>query len=77
MTATVEGAVIAAFLAFCRIGACFLVMPGLSSVRVPIQVRLFVALAATGGLLVLLWDQIYPFATAGRLCSCRASRRNC
>ena len=62
LTATVEGAVIAAFLAFCRIGACFLVMPGLSSVRVPIQVRLFVALAATGGLLVLLWDQIYPFA---------------
>ena len=61
MTATVEGAVIAAFLAFCRIGACFLVMPGLSSVRVPMQIRLFVALAATGGLLVLLWDQIYPY----------------
>ena len=62
MTATVEGAVIAAFLAFCRIGACFLFMPGLSRIRVPIQVRLFVALAITGGLLVLLWDQIYPFA---------------
>ena len=61
MTATVEGTVIAAFLAFCRIGACFLVMPGLSSVRVPMQIRLFVALAATGGLLVLLWDQIYPY----------------
>ena len=62
MTFSLESAVIAAFLAFCRIGACFLVMPGLSSVRVPMQVRLFVALAATGGLLVLLWDQIYPFA---------------
>ena len=62
MTATVEGAIIAAFLAFCRIGACFLVMPGLSSVSVPIQIRLFVALSATGGLLMLLWDQIYPFA---------------
>jgi len=62
VTATAEGAVIAAFLAFCRIGACFLVMPGLSSVRVPMQVRLFVALAATAGLLALLWDQIYPFA---------------
>jgi flagellar biosynthetic protein FliR len=62
VTATVEGAIIAAFLAFCRIGACFLVMPGLSSVRVPIQIRLFVALSATGGLLMLLWDQIYPFA---------------
>jgi flagellar biosynthetic protein FliR len=62
VTATAEGAIIAAFLAFCRIGACFLVMPGLSSARVPMQVRLFVAIAATGGLLVLLWDQIYPFA---------------
>jgi flagellar biosynthetic protein FliR len=62
VTATVEGAIIAAFLAFCRIGACFLIMPGLSSVRVPIQIRLFVALSATGGLLMLLWDQIYPFA---------------
>jgi flagellar biosynthetic protein FliR len=30
-------------------------------VRVPIQVRLFVALAATGGLLVHLWDHIFPF----------------
>lgn len=62
MTATVEGAIIAAFLAFCRIGACFLIMPGLSSVRVPVQIRLFVALAATGGLLMMLWDQIYPYA---------------
>jgi flagellar biosynthesis protein FliR len=57
----VEGAVLAAFLAFCRIGGCFLLMPGLSSVRVPLQVRLFVAFAATGALLVHLWDQIVPF----------------
>jgi len=62
LTATAESAVIAAFLAFCRIGACFLVMPGLSSARVPMQVRLFVAIAATGGMLALLWDQIHPFA---------------
>ena len=61
MTATLEGAVIAAFLAFCRIGGCFLLMPGLSSIRVPIQIRLFVALSATAGLLVHLWDQIFPF----------------
>ena len=53
--------VLAAFLAFCRIGACFMLMPGLSSVRVPLQVRLFVAIAATGGLLAFLWDRIYPF----------------
>lgn len=40
-----------------------MVMPGLSSVRVPLQVRLFVAVAATMGLLVHLWDQIAPFAS--------------
>jgi flagellar biosynthetic protein FliR len=53
--------VLAAFLAFCRVGACFMLMPGLSSVRVPLQVRLFVAIAATGGLLAFLWDRIFPF----------------
>lgn len=55
-----QGVVIAAFLAFCRIGACFMLMPGLSSARVPAQVRLFVAIAATGGLLAFLWDSIFP-----------------
>ena len=63
MNPVVEGYVIAAFLAFCRIGACFMLMPGLSSVRVPMQVRLFLALAVSVGLLAHLWDQILPFAT--------------
>ena len=60
MSATAEAIVIAAFVAFCRVGGCFLLMPGLASVRVPVQVRLFVAIAATGALLVHLWDQILP-----------------
>ncbi|MEX0404166.1 flagellar biosynthetic protein FliR [Aquibium sp. LZ166] len=55
--------VIAAFLAFCRIGACFMLMPGLSSVRVPVQIRLFVAVAATFALLMHLWDSLVPFAS--------------
>lgn len=57
-----QGVIIAAFLAFCRVGACFMLMPGTSSVRVPMQVRLFVAIAVTFGLLGFLWDRIYPFA---------------
>ncbi|TPJ17510.1 flagellar type III secretion system protein FliR [Mesorhizobium sp. B2-7-3] len=61
MSVLSEAVVIAAFLAFCRIGACFMLMPGLSSARVPVQVRLFVAIAATGGLLAFLWDKIFPF----------------
>ncbi len=63
MSGLTESVVIAAFLAFCRIGGCFMIMPGLSSARVPVQVRLFVAIAATGALLVHLWDQILPSAS--------------
>lgn len=62
MNEVAEGAVIAAFLAFCRVGACFMLMPGLSSIRMPMQIRLFVALAVSAALLVSLWDQIAPFA---------------
>lgn len=61
LSALSQNVVLAAFLAFCRIGACFMLMPGLSSVRVPMQVRLLVAVAVTGGLLAFLWDRIYPF----------------
>lgn len=51
---------LAAFLAFCRVGACFMLMPGLSSMRVAMHVRLFVALAVTWALLAHLWDAILP-----------------
>ncbi|TPL86379.1 flagellar type III secretion system protein FliR [Mesorhizobium sp. B2-3-13] len=61
MSVLSQAVVIAAFLAFCRIGACFMLMPGLSSARIPVQVRLFVAVAATGGLLAFLWEKIFPF----------------
>ncbi|MGB3502517.1 MAG: flagellar biosynthetic protein FliR [Mesorhizobium sp.] len=61
MIASLPDLAIAAFIAFCRIGGCFLVMPGLSSVRVPMQVRLFVAVAATFALLIHLWDDILPY----------------
>jgi len=54
--------VIAAFLAFCRIGGCFMVMPGLSSIRVPVQVRLFVAIAVSMAILANNWDQFAPYA---------------
>jgi flagellar biosynthetic protein FliR len=56
-----QDVIIAAFLAFCRVGACFMLMPGFSSVRVPMQVRLFTAVAVTIGLSTFLWDRIYPF----------------
>ncbi|MCT8997763.1 flagellar biosynthetic protein FliR [Chelativorans intermedius] len=56
----IETAILAAFLAFCRIGACFMLMPGLGSARLPVQVRLFVAIAASLALLAHLWGAIVP-----------------
>lgn len=63
MTIVLQSIVIAAFLAFCRVGTCFMLMPGLSSARVPLQIRLFVSVAATIAVLIHLWDRIVPFAT--------------
>lgn len=60
-----EGTVLALFLAFCRIGGCFMVMPGFSSFRVPLQIRLFVAVAVSMALLPILWDTIYPHVKGG------------
>jgi flagellar biosynthetic protein FliR len=59
--AAFETVVLAAFLAFCRVGTCFMVMPGLSSARVPLQVRLYIALAVSVALLFPLWSDIAPF----------------
>lgn len=57
---SLETVVLAAFLAFCRIGACFMLMPGFSSVRIALHVRLFAALAVSWALLAHLWDAILP-----------------
>jgi flagellar biosynthetic protein FliR len=35
------------FLIFCRVGGCLMVVPGFSSSRIPLQVRLFIALAVS------------------------------
>jgi flagellar biosynthetic protein FliR len=55
-----ETVVLAAFLAFCRIGACFMLMPGFGSARIAVHVRLFIAVAVTWALLAHLWDSILP-----------------
>ena len=60
-----EGTVLALFAAFCRIGACFMLIPGIGSFRIPPQIRLFVAIAVSIALLPLMWDAIYPRVAAG------------
>jgi flagellar biosynthetic protein FliR len=62
---TVETAVLAIFLAFCRVGACFMLMPGLSSVRVPMQVRLFISVAVSLALFAHMWESIVPLVETG------------
>ncbi len=52
--------VLATFLAFCRIGACLMLMPGFSSPRVPVHVRLFLAVAATLALAPILLPELTP-----------------
>ena len=55
-----EGTVLALFAAFCRIGACIMLMPGFSSARVAAQVRLFTALAISMAILPLMSNDNYP-----------------
>ena len=47
MSAITSDTVLLVFLAFCRIGGCLMLMPGFSSSRVPVNVRLFIAIAVT------------------------------
>lgn len=47
-----------AFLLFCRIGGCLMLAPGFSNGQIPMQIRLFVALAVTLALTPLLLDKI-------------------
>lgn len=47
---------LATFILFCRIGACLMLMPGISSAQIPVQIRLFIAVATTLSLAPLLLD---------------------
>lgn len=50
--------ILAAMLAFCRVGACLMLMPGISSGRIPLQVRLFIALACSLAVLPIVIGKI-------------------
>lgn len=55
-----EGTVLALFAAFCRIGGCIMVMPGFSTARVSVNIRLLLAATISMVILPIMWDQIYP-----------------
>jgi flagellar biosynthetic protein FliR len=47
VTAPTPDIILAIFLIFCRIGACLMVIPGFSSSRIAVKVRLFIALTTS------------------------------
>ena len=51
---------LATFIVFCRIGACLMLVPGYSSVNVPPQIRLFLALVTTFALTPILIAILKP-----------------
>lgn len=65
MSALTAESVLAVLLIFCRIGACLMLMPGFSSSRIPVKVRLFLALSVTLALTPLLIDTVRPLAASG------------
>jgi flagellar biosynthesis protein FliR len=46
------------FLIFCRIGGCLMLAPGFSSNRIPVQIRLFIALATSLALAPVILDKV-------------------
>jgi flagellar biosynthetic protein FliR len=54
MTLVTPETILVVFLLFCRIGGCLMLMPGFASSRIPVQVRLFVAVAVTLALTPML-----------------------
>lgn len=58
MTPALESMVFTVFLIFCRIGGCVLFAPGLSSSRIPVQIRLLLALGITLAISPLLFAAI-------------------
>ena len=53
-----SGTVLTAFVLFCRIGGCLMLMPGFSNPRIPFNVRLFIAFSVTMALMPLLLNEI-------------------
>ena len=60
MSALTPELALAAFIVFCRIGGCLLVIPGFSSPRLSVRARLFVAIAVSLALTPLLLPEVEP-----------------
>jgi flagellar biosynthetic protein FliR len=60
VTTSLSTAILATFLVFCRVGTCLMVAPGYSRSNIPMQIRLFLAVAVTLMLFPLLDGLVRP-----------------
>ena len=58
MTELTQESLLALMLVFCRVGGCFLLIPGIASERVPAQVRFFLAFAISAAIGPLVMDDL-------------------
>ena len=65
MIADPEGLVLALVLAFCRIGGCIMVLPGFSTARISVSIRVLLALTISLAMLPMMWDALYPKVRGG------------
>ena len=65
MSAFSSTGILAAFVVLSRVGACLMLMPGFSSPRVPVQARLFIAIALSLSIMPLVFDVIASKLSAG------------
>ncbi len=56
--------VFAAFLVFCRVGGCLMMVPGFSSPRLPVRIRLLMALGVALAVMPLVHQQVMTSAAA-------------
>ena len=63
MISGLADSVLATFIVFCRIGGCLMLVPGFSSVNIPVQVRLFVAIVTSFALAPILVAVLKPLVT--------------
>jgi flagellar biosynthetic protein FliR len=62
MTELTHETLLVPFIIFCRVGACFMLLPGISSDRIPVQLRLFAAVGVVLALTPLVFDDVRPEA---------------
>ncbi|OYX15275.1 MAG: flagellar biosynthetic protein FliR [Rhizobiales bacterium 32-66-8] len=62
MTAFTSASVLAAFLVFCRIGGCLMLMPGVGGRHLPLQIRLFLAIAISLAFVPMLYQGMEELA---------------